>query len=66
MNFKFEKLSADTNERILLNKLKEYNENPIINGYIVQLPLPFQINQTKILNNIHPKKDVDGFHPNNQ
>jgi methylenetetrahydrofolate dehydrogenase (NADP+)/methenyltetrahydrofolate cyclohydrolase len=33
---------------------------------MVQLPLPEHISTTKVINTIHPKKDVDGFHPNNQ
>jgi methylenetetrahydrofolate dehydrogenase (NADP+)/methenyltetrahydrofolate cyclohydrolase len=59
------KFSVDATERELLDKIKEFNESPNINGYMVQTPLPEHINTTKILNAIHPKKDVDGFHPNN-
>lgn len=66
INFKLEKFNENITEKELLLKLKEYNNNPEINWYIVQLPLPEKINSTKIINNIHPKKDVDWFHPNNQ
>jgi methylenetetrahydrofolate dehydrogenase (NADP+)/methenyltetrahydrofolate cyclohydrolase len=66
INFKLEKFDENITEKELLLKLKEYNNNPEVNWYIVQLPLPEKINSTKIINNIHPKKDVDWFHPNNQ
>lgn len=56
---------ASTTEEELLQIVKELNENPEIHGYIVQLPLPKHINEQKILLAIDPKKDVDGFHPEN-
>ncbi len=52
-------------EETILNTIKLMNENSNINGILVQLPLPSHINQTKILEAIDPKKDVDGFHPFN-
>jgi len=52
-------------EETILNTIKLMNENSNINGILVQLPLPPHINQTKILEAIDPKKDVDGFHPFN-
>ncbi|MCK9561327.1 MAG: bifunctional methylenetetrahydrofolate dehydrogenase/methenyltetrahydrofolate cyclohydrolase FolD [Bacteroidales bacterium] len=52
-------------EQELLEKIKEFNENPIIDGFIVQLPLPKHINEQKIIEAIDPIKDVDGFHPIN-
>lgn len=59
------KLSENTTEEQLLKKVKELNENPDIDGYIVQLPLPSHINETKVTLAIDPAKDVDGFHPEN-
>jgi methylenetetrahydrofolate dehydrogenase (NADP+) / methenyltetrahydrofolate cyclohydrolase len=56
---------ASTTEEELLQIVKELNENQDIHGYIVQLPLPKHINEQKILLAIDPKKDVDGFHPEN-
>jgi methylenetetrahydrofolate dehydrogenase (NADP+)/methenyltetrahydrofolate cyclohydrolase len=56
---------ASTTEEELLQIVKELNENLEIHGYIVQLPLPKHINEQKILLAIDPKKDVDGFHPEN-
>ncbi|MGB0896491.1 MAG: bifunctional 5,10-methylenetetrahydrofolate dehydrogenase/5,10-methenyltetrahydrofolate cyclohydrolase [Flavobacteriaceae bacterium] len=49
----------------LLDKIEELNQNDAIDGFIVQLPLPKQIDDQKILMAIHPDKDVDGFHPTN-
>jgi methylenetetrahydrofolate dehydrogenase (NADP+)/methenyltetrahydrofolate cyclohydrolase len=56
---------ASTTEDELLQIVRELNENQDIHGYIVQLPLPKHINEQKILLAIDPKKDVDGFHPEN-
>jgi len=58
-------LSAETTEAQLLNKIKELNNNPEIDGFIVQLPLPKHIDEQKVLMAIDPDKDVDGFHPMN-
>ncbi len=52
-------------EEAIIDTIKLMNENQNINGILVQLPLPSDINQTKILESIDPKKDVDGFHPYN-
>ena len=59
------KFPDTTTEDELLQKIKELNENDEIDGYIVQLPLPKQIDSQKILLAISPSKDVDGFHPEN-
>ena len=59
------KFSNDISEKELLNKIKELNEDPEIDGFIVQLPLPKQMDQEKIIMAIDPHKDVDGFHPEN-
>lgn len=60
-----EQMSADTTEKALLDKVRSFNEDPRIHGLLVQLPLPKHINETKIIEAINPKKDVDGFHPYN-
>ena len=52
-------------ENALLATIGELNENPHVNGIIVQLPLPEHINPLKILSAIRPEKDVDGFNPYN-
>ena len=54
-----------TSEIELLDKIEELNEDPDIDGFIVQLPLPKQINTQKVLLAVNPDKDVDGFHPMN-
>jgi methylenetetrahydrofolate dehydrogenase (NADP+)/methenyltetrahydrofolate cyclohydrolase len=59
------KLPASTTEAELLQKIKELNENPQIDGYIVQLPLPKHIDENRVLIAVDPSKDVDGFHPEN-
>jgi methylenetetrahydrofolate dehydrogenase (NADP+)/methenyltetrahydrofolate cyclohydrolase len=58
-------LSADTSEADLLALIARLNEDPAVHGILVQLPLPRQINETKVLLAIDPDKDVDGFHPIN-
>ncbi|RCL76810.1 MAG: bifunctional methylenetetrahydrofolate dehydrogenase/methenyltetrahydrofolate cyclohydrolase FolD [Flavobacteriales bacterium] len=55
----------NVSEEELLSKVEELNQNEEIDGFIVQLPLPKHINETKITDHISPNKDVDGFHPMN-
>ena len=52
-------------EEVLLQTVKELNDNNDIDGILVQLPLPKSISEEKVINAISPKKDVDGFHPVN-
>ncbi|MEA2041221.1 MAG: bifunctional methylenetetrahydrofolate dehydrogenase/methenyltetrahydrofolate cyclohydrolase FolD [Bacteroidota bacterium] len=52
-------------EKELVSKIEEINRNDDIDGLIVQLPLPEHISEHKIIELIHPEKDVDGFHPVN-
>lgn len=54
-----------TSETELLREIKKLNDNPEIDGFIVQLPLPKQIDTQKVLMAVDPDKDVDGFHPTN-
>ena len=55
----------DVTEEELLAKVDALNQNPEIDGFIVQLPLPRHINPEKVIEAIRPEKDVDGFHPMN-
>jgi methylenetetrahydrofolate dehydrogenase (NADP+)/methenyltetrahydrofolate cyclohydrolase len=55
----------DTKEEVLLKKIEELNNDPVVDGILVQLPLPKHINSDKVLNTIDPIEDVDGFHPVN-
>jgi methylenetetrahydrofolate dehydrogenase (NADP+)/methenyltetrahydrofolate cyclohydrolase len=59
------KLPADTPEERLLGIIRELNEDSLIHGILVQLPLPKHISTEKIIAAIDPHKDVDGFHPYN-
>ena len=59
------KYSADVEEKILLDKIQELNENNKVSGILVQLPLPKHINKRKVIETINHGKDVDGFHPMN-
>ncbi|MBF0107636.1 MAG: bifunctional methylenetetrahydrofolate dehydrogenase/methenyltetrahydrofolate cyclohydrolase FolD [Magnetococcales bacterium] len=58
-------LSADTSEKQLLECVATLNEDPRVHGILVQLPLPSQIREARIIEAIAPAKDVDGFHPAN-
>ncbi len=59
------RLPADTSEEELLGLVDRMNDDPRIHGILVQLPLPDQIDEEKVLLRIRPEKDVDGFHPYN-
>ena len=52
-------------EKTVLEKIKELNNDEIVSGILVQLPLPKHIDKQKVIEAIHPSKDVDGFHPMN-
>lgn len=58
-------LPAETSEKGLLKTVDELNERDDVDGILVQLPLPKQIDENQILRRINPAKDVDGFHPVN-
>ena len=55
------RLPATTTEQELLDTVKFLNDDPEIDGYIIQLPLPKHIDEDKVINAIKPSKDVDGF-----
>lgn len=59
------RMSADTTEERLLAEVARLNADPDVDGFIVQLPLPKHINESKVIEAIDPRKDVDGFHPEN-
>jgi methylenetetrahydrofolate dehydrogenase (NADP+)/methenyltetrahydrofolate cyclohydrolase len=56
---------TDVSEAELLEKIRSFNNNENIDGILVQLPLPKHIDENKVIDTIHPDKDVDGFHPEN-
>lgn len=59
------KLPADTSEATLLALIGELNADASVHGILVQLPLPAHIDETRVLQAIDPRKDVDGFHAEN-
>ena len=59
------RMEADVEEAVLLAKIAELNQDPNCDGILVQLPLPKHIKESKVIEAIHPAKDVDGFHPVN-
>jgi len=59
------RLPADTSQAELMALVKKMNNDPKINGILVQLPLPEGLNESEVLLAIDPAKDVDGFHPMN-
>ncbi len=60
-----ERMPASASEEEVLALVNRWNNDPSIHGILVQLPLPKQINEVKVLLAISPRKDVDGFHPEN-
>lgn len=58
-------LPETTSEQELLTLIDKLNDDNSINGILVQLPLPAHIDKQKVIYNIKPEKDVDGFHPTN-
>lgn len=65
MNSIEHKLPDTTSEADLLAIVQKLNDDPAVNGILVQLPLPKHVDAEKVLNTIDPAKDVDGFHPTN-
>jgi methylenetetrahydrofolate dehydrogenase (NADP+)/methenyltetrahydrofolate cyclohydrolase len=58
-------LPADTDDATLLALIDRLNADPSIHGILLQLPLPDRRDATALINRIDPRKDVDGFHPQN-
>jgi methylenetetrahydrofolate dehydrogenase (NADP+)/methenyltetrahydrofolate cyclohydrolase len=59
------RLPVTTTEESLLVEIEKLNNDPLLDGFIVQLPLPDHIDESKVTMAIAPEKDVDGFHPKN-
>src|SRR5439155_23504916 len=57
---------ASISQEELLGIVRSYNADPTIHGYLVQLPLPSHIDPDVVVGAVDPRKDVDGFHPENQ
>jgi methylenetetrahydrofolate dehydrogenase (NADP+) / methenyltetrahydrofolate cyclohydrolase len=58
-------LQADASQEEVENQVKELNANPLVNGILVQLPLPKHLDEESVLRTISVEKDIDGFHPIN-
>jgi len=65
IEYQFHKLSADTTEGALTDFIRKLNSEKAVNGIIIQMPLPAQIDYKKISQFISPDKDVEGMHPAN-
>ncbi len=59
------RLPADTTQATLNRLVEQLNNDPVVHGILVQLPLPAQLDEREIISLIDPEKDVDGFHPLN-
>ena len=59
------RMPSTVTEEELLDKVRELNQDPGLDGLIVQLPLPDHIRESRVIETIAPEKDVDGFHPVN-
>lgn len=57
------RMTADTEEAVLLAEIERLNQYPAVHGILVQLPLPKHIDEAAVIRAISPEKDVDGFHP---
>ncbi|AFJ90645.1 bifunctional 5,10-methylenetetrahydrofolate dehydrogenase/5,10-methenyltetrahydrofolate cyclohydrolase [Blattabacterium sp. (Blaberus giganteus)] len=65
IKYSLKHLPVNCLEEELLEEIIKMNQNPCIDGFIVQFPIGKHINQDKVILSINPKKDVDGFHPEN-
>lgn len=65
VEFKLEHLKESVTENELLQLIDRYNQDPFVDGILVQLPLPKHIDEKAVIEKISPEKDVDGFHPIN-
>ena len=65
LNSKVIKYSNDVDEKTILQKISDLNDDNSVSGILVQLPLPKHIDKKKVIETIIPSKDVDGFHPMN-
>lgn len=65
MDSRLIELPADISENALLKQIVDLNNDPVVDGILVQLPLPKHIDEEKVIDTIAREKDVDGFHPGN-
>ncbi|NGX49297.1 MAG: Bifunctional protein FolD protein [Candidatus Anoxychlamydiales bacterium] len=65
IDFKVQHFNEEEKEGTILNEIDKLNQDDRVNGILVQMPLPKQISNKKVIERIDPEKDVDGFHPIN-
>jgi len=65
IDFKLYHFNEEVKESVILNEIDKLNQDDSVNGILVQMPLPKQISDKKVIERIDPNKDVDGFHPIN-
>ena len=65
MDSRLIELPAEISEEGLLDRIRELNDDPLVDGILVQFPLPKHINEERVIDTISREKDVDGFHPAN-
>ena len=65
MNSLVIKMPAGTDEKTIIRKIKELNDDRLINGILVQIPLPDHLDENRVVDAVHPLKDVDCLHPYN-
>ncbi|MCP3977745.1 MAG: bifunctional methylenetetrahydrofolate dehydrogenase/methenyltetrahydrofolate cyclohydrolase FolD [bacterium] len=65
MNSSIVSLPANTTEDAIISTVERLNADPAVHGILVQLPLPDGVDEQRVIETIHPDKDVDGFHPQN-
>jgi methylenetetrahydrofolate dehydrogenase (NADP+)/methenyltetrahydrofolate cyclohydrolase len=58
-------LAEDASTETVLEHIERLNNDPVINGILIQLPLPSRVDTAKVIEAVSPRKDVDGFHPTN-
>lgn len=59
------KLPCDTSEEEIIEKIKQLNNDPSVDGILVQLPVPEHVSERNVCNAVDPQKDIDGFHISN-
>ncbi|MEG0033865.1 MAG: tetrahydrofolate dehydrogenase/cyclohydrolase catalytic domain-containing protein, partial [Mucinivorans sp.] len=59
------RFASDMTQEALLHQIEKLNNDPAVDGFIVQMPLPKHIDEQRVIEAIDPRKDVDGFHPVN-
>ena len=65
MRFFYEQLPGDVDQETVMRVLRRLNDDEAVHGVLLQLPVPAHLSESRLLEGINPRKDVDGLHPNN-